>query len=554
MTPTPPHPTPAGAVGFPPTLLRVCPECAGPLVRASGCLSAAGTAAGVAADERRGSSTQLAMPAPAVEPRLGSVLDERQRGTRFLALPVRSVLNTRGRRRTWASGRSIPYVGCEFGCTYCYARDTHRYTMERSGAADAEPMPAWQAFERRILVKTDVVEVLARTLDPARLGGQLAGHRHRHRSATSRPSGSSGSPADPRAAAAVSRALDRDHHQVAAGHPRPRPAPAAGRAARGDGQHLARHADARLARRLELRSPVPAARIRGARAGSPRAGVYAGLLVAPILPGITDDRRGSGRLMGAAKEAGARYVVGSALRLGPAARHRFLPVLAREFPALAERYARHYARREGVSPAYQRALSRPAARALQRRHGFPLDEGMKRRRRARRSRSRARRGRGRPSRSCCSRPAAMRSVLFVDPPAFCTTVEGLVAPALRTRPVAVAPPGADRATILALSAEARLAGIERGHAGAAGAQALPRSRAAAAQSAALRPRLARAARGAPDLRAGHRAARLRPRLSRSHRHRPALRARRWTWPRGCSARCASGSGCRSRSASPPTSW
>jgi DNA polymerase-4 len=56
----------------------------------------------------------------------------------------------------------------------------------------------------------------------------------------------------------------------------------------------------------------------------------------------------------------------------------------------------------------------------------------------------------------------MRSVLFVDPPAFCTSLEGLVAPALRTRPLAVAPPGADRATILALSAEARLAGVERG--------------------------------------------------------------------------------------------
>jgi DNA polymerase-4 len=56
----------------------------------------------------------------------------------------------------------------------------------------------------------------------------------------------------------------------------------------------------------------------------------------------------------------------------------------------------------------------------------------------------------------------MRSVLFVDPPAFCTTLEGLVAPELRTRPLAVAPPGADRATILALSAEARLAGLERG--------------------------------------------------------------------------------------------
>ncbi len=55
-----------------------------------------------------------------------------------------------------------------------------------------------------------------------------------------------------------------------------------------------------------------------------------------------------------------------------------------------------------------------------------------------------------------------RSVLFVDPPAFCTTVEELVAPALRTRPIVVAPPGADRAVVLALSGEARLAGIQRG--------------------------------------------------------------------------------------------
>jgi DNA polymerase-4 len=58
--------------------------------------------------------------------------------------------------------------------------------------------------------------------------------------------------------------------------------------------------------------------------------------------------------------------------------------------------------------------------------------------------------------------AAMRPVQFIDPPAFCTAVEGLVSPALRRRPVAVAPPGADRAVVLARSAEARLAGIERG--------------------------------------------------------------------------------------------
>lgn len=56
----------------------------------------------------------------------------------------------------------------------------------------------------------------------------------------------------------------------------------------------------------------------------------------------------------------------------------------------------------------------------------------------------------------------MKSVLFIDPPAFCATVERLVAPALRSRPIAVAPPGADHATVLALSPEAQVAGVTRG--------------------------------------------------------------------------------------------
>lgn len=55
----------------------------------------------------------------------------------------------------------------------------------------------------------------------------------------------------------------------------------------------------------------------------------------------------------------------------------------------------------------------------------------------------------------------MKSVLFVDPLAFCTTIEALVDPSLRRRPVAIAPLGADRAVLLALSAEARAAGLAR---------------------------------------------------------------------------------------------
>jgi DNA repair photolyase len=311
-------------------------------------------------------------PEPA---RRWEVLDERERGTRFLALSVRSVLNTAA-----ATGMGFwsinPYVGCEFGCTYCYARDTHRYAMERSGAA-AEPMPAWEAFERRILVKTGVAEVLARTLDPARLGGH------------SLVIGTATDPYQPaeRRFRLTRRVLEVLLQYRGLGLGIITKSPLVTRDLELLRRLAERHEvtvnislatlDRRLARRLELRSPVPAARIR-ALARLTAGGVHAGLLVAPILPGITDGRAQLDRLLGAAKEAGARYVVGSALRLGPAARHRFLPVLAREFPALAERYARHYARSEGASPAYQRALA-GRLHELQRRHGFPVDEGRRRR-------------------------------------------------------------------------------------------------------------------------------------------------------------------------------
>jgi DNA repair photolyase len=316
------------------------------------------------------------LPSPGESERRWAVLDERRRGTRFLELSVRSVLNSAASTHMgfWSIN---PYVGCEFGCTYCYARDTHRYAVERSGVA-AEPLPAWEAFERRILIKTGVAEVLARTLDPARLDGHPL---------------VIGTATDPYQPAERRFRLTRRILEVLLGYRGLAveiitKSPLVTRDLDLLRQLAERHEvtvnvslatlDRRLARRLELRSPVPAARIR-ALARLTAAGIHAGLLVAPILPGITDDRAGLGRLLSAAKEAGARYVIGSALRLGPAARHRFLPVLSREFPALAERYARHYARREGASPAYQRAL---AARLheLRRRYGFSMDEERKRRR------------------------------------------------------------------------------------------------------------------------------------------------------------------------------
>jgi DNA repair photolyase len=280
-----------------------------------------------------------------------------------------------------------PYVGCEFGCAYCYARDTHRWTVERAvrrNEGRSVPsfhrslLPPEEAFEKEILVKSEVAEVLARTLNPARIAGN------------SLVIGTATDPYQPaeRQFRLTRRILEvlRSYHGLSIGI-----ITKSALITRDLDvlQALSQRnevtvnislatADARLARRLERRSPVPAARIRALRRLI-EGGIYAGLLVAPIVPGVTDDWAGLARLLEAAKEAGARYVVGSALRLGPAARRRFLPFLEQEFPELAERYRRHYAGKDHVSQSYQDALTR-RLRLLQQAYGFPVDEGMRRRR------------------------------------------------------------------------------------------------------------------------------------------------------------------------------
>jgi DNA repair photolyase len=342
------------------------------------------------------------------------ILDERQRGTRFIRWPARAVLNSPA--TTGMGFWSInPYVGCEFGCSYCYARDTHRYAVERatdplslnggeemmnhlsggplssfsergSGGATSSPSPVtergsggevWEAFERQILVKIGAPDVLAKTLDPAKLAG------------SSLVIGTATDPYQPaeRKFRLTRRILETllQYRGLSIGIITK--SPLVTRDLRLLQQLSLRHevtvnislatADAMLARRLERRSPVPKARLRALRR-LVEGGIHTGLLVAPILPAINDDREGLSSLFAAGRVAGAHYAVGSALRMGPAIEHPFFEMMAREFPHLVERYKKHFKESNYVTREYQEALDR-RIRSLQEEHGYPIPESIRRR-------------------------------------------------------------------------------------------------------------------------------------------------------------------------------
>src|SRR2546428_1524270 len=96
------------------------------------------------------------------------VLDSRLRGTKFVSLTPKSILNSP--QQTGVDFWSLnPYVGCEFGCSYCYARYAHRYVVERAhdtgNLSDGEFQEfrgphGWEAFERRIFVKDQLLGAL----------------------------------------------------------------------------------------------------------------------------------------------------------------------------------------------------------------------------------------------------------------------------------------------------------------------------------------------------------------------------------------------------------
>lgn len=315
------------------------------------------------------------------------VLDQRLRGTRFLSQKARSILNPP--ESTGIGCWSLnPYVGCEFGCSYCYARYAHRYLVER--ARDAGHLTAdefgelrgehgFEGFEHQIFVKERPAVLAALQRDLPRL---LARYRRGERDPVL-----IGTATDPYQPAerrfGITRAvLERLAQAPPLNLGLITKSPLVSRDASLLARLSQRHnvtvhvslisTSRQLIRWFETRSPMPHARLRAVRT-LVNAGVNAGLLVAPILPGITDGERHLTRLLTAARRHGARFVHPSPLRMHRAVRPVFLPVVERQFPGLVSRYRAAYSRAEDAPRAYARALKARFAR-LAREVGLPTDD------------------------------------------------------------------------------------------------------------------------------------------------------------------------------------
>jgi DNA repair photolyase len=127
--------------------------------------------------------------------------------------------------------------------------------------------------------------------------------------------------------------------------------------------------DEALWRSVEPGTPSPRRRL-GVVRRLTDAGFGVNVLMAPILPELTDTDESIDTTVGAIAAAGAVSVVPLALHLRPGAKEWYAGWLAREHPGLLPRYRELYGRRTYLGQAYQREVA-ARVRLAARRHGMP---------------------------------------------------------------------------------------------------------------------------------------------------------------------------------------
>ncbi|WP_420752266.1 Rv2578c family radical SAM protein [Rhodococcus sp. O3] len=236
------------------------------------------------------------------------------------------------------------FRGCSHACRYCFARPTHEYL----------DLDAGHDFDTQLVVKTNVAAVLRRELsrkswkrEHVALGTntdpyQRAEGRYRLMPGVIRALAESGTPFSILTKGTL---LRRDLPLLTL---------AARQVDVGVAVSLA-VGDHDLQRQLEPGTPSPQARLDLIRAVTD-AGLSCHVMVAPVIPYLTDSTRHLDELFAAIAQAGASGATVIPMHLRGATRGWFLSWLAAEHPALVRRYRQLYGRSAYVTPEYKRWL------------------------------------------------------------------------------------------------------------------------------------------------------------------------------------------------------
>jgi DNA repair photolyase len=266
--------------------------------------------------------------------------------TEYRPLEVRSILGKTTSRRGLPFSHAInPYRGCEFGCRYCYARYTHEFLELRSP----------EEFEQKIYFKENGAWLLEQELRRLKPGTEIA----------------LGTATDPYQPLERRRLITRSLLEVFARHE----GFSLGIVTKSTliardvdllkeiaGQHkLTVHltvttVNAKLARKLEPRAPRPDLRIRTV-AELRQAGLRAGVLCSPLMPGINDSRSSIAAVARAAAGADASFFAAGALFLKPCSRPTFFAFVRDHFPEQLAAYERRYGQSAFVSAEYKNRVA-----------------------------------------------------------------------------------------------------------------------------------------------------------------------------------------------------
>ena len=276
----------------------------------------------------------------------------------YIPSPCRSAINpVKGMPFKWSLN---PYRGCIHACHYCYARATHAYFGLNAGSD----------FETQIFVKTNLAEVLRKELRRSSwLGEQIA----------------IGTATDAYQPAEGRFRITRRVLDALLEHRNPVSIVTKSTLILRDLDLLAQLAtvsrmrvyvtittlDRDLWRSVEPGTPPPAQRL-AAMAKLAAAGIPVGVLMAPVLPGLTDSAASIDSVVVAAAEHGAVAFYPLPMRLAPLVREHYFAWVARHVPELTDRYIRAF-HGQHLSKVYRERLQAIAAE-LQTRYGFESDD------------------------------------------------------------------------------------------------------------------------------------------------------------------------------------